>query len=143
MRGQIKMGTWLMKSEPDVFSWEMLVSRKTAAWDDVRNYQARNNMKAMKKGDLCFFYHSNVGCEIVGIMKIVREHYPDPADPRFVLVDVAPVRRLKQPVTLAVIKAHPKLQQIALIKQSRLSVMPITTPEWNLLCEMGEKSCSE
>lgn len=137
------MNFWLMKSEPDVFSWEMLVARKTAAWDDVRNYQARNNMKAMKKGDLCFFYHSNVGREIVGVMEVVREHYPDPADPRFVLVDVAPAQKFKYPVTLAAIKAHPKLQNIGLIKQSRLSVMPIAPGEWNLLIKMGEKPCSE
>lgn len=128
---------WLMKSEPDVFSWEDLVKRKIAPWDDVRNYQARNNMKAMQVGDLCFFYHSNVGREIVGIMKIVRGHYPDPADLRFVLVDVAPVQKFKTPVTLAAIKAHPKLQNIALIKQSRLSVMPIAAVEWDVICGMG------
>lgn len=135
------MGTdpsyWLMKSEPDVFGWDMLIKRKTAAWDDVRNYQARNNMMAMKKSDLCFFYHSNIGKEIVGVMKIVREHYPDPADPRFVLVDVAPDQKFKTPVTLATIKAHPKLQNIALIKQSRLSVMPIGESEWKVICGLG------
>lgn len=131
------MSYWLMKSEPDVFSWNTLVKRKTAAWDDVRNYQARNNMKAMKEGDLCFFYHSNVGREIVGIMKVVREHYPDPTDPRFVLVDVAPHQAFKTPVTLAQIKVHPKLQNIALIKQSRLSVMPITEEEWKILYDLG------
>jgi predicted RNA-binding protein with PUA-like domain len=127
---------WLMKSEPDVFSWDDLVTRKTAAWDDVRNYQARNNMKAMKKGDQIFFYHSNIGREIVGVMKIVREHYPDPSDPRFVLVDVAPVKKFARPVTLATIKAHKKLQNIALIKQSRLSVMPITADEWETILSL-------
>jgi predicted RNA-binding protein with PUA-like domain len=125
--------TWLMKSEPDVFSWDDLVARKTAPWDDVRNYQARNNMKAMAVGDQVFFYHSNVGREIVGIMRVVRENYPDPADPRFVLVDVAPVKKFKTPVTLATIKVHPGLQNIALIKQSRLSVMPIATQEWEII----------
>jgi predicted RNA-binding protein with PUA-like domain len=127
---------WLMKSEPDVFSWDDLIARKTAAWDDVRNYQARNNMKAMKKGDQIFFYHSNIGREIVGVMKIVREHYPDPSDPRFVLVDVAPVKKFARPVTLATIKAHKKLQNIALIKQSRLSVMPITADEWETILSL-------
>jgi predicted RNA-binding protein with PUA-like domain len=129
---------WLMKSEPDVFSWDDLVARKTAPWDDVRNYQARNNMKAMKIGDQVFFYHSNIGREIVGIMRVVREHYPDPADPRFVLVDVAPVQKFKTPVTLATIKSHPDLQNMALIKQSRLSVMPITKDAWDVIVHLGQ-----
>lgn len=128
---------WLMKSEPDVFGWDDLVKKKIAAWDDVRNYQARNNMMAMKRGDLCFFYHSNIGREVVGVMKIVREHYPDPADPRFVLVDVAPVEKFATPVTLAAIKAHPNLQNIALIRQSRLSVMPIAAAEWKVIRGMA------
>lgn len=129
---------WLMKSEPNVFSWDDLVARGIAPWDDVRNYQARNNMKAMKAGDLVFFYHSNVGREIVGIMRVVREHYPDPTDPRFVLVDVAPVQKFKTPVTLATIKAQAALQNIALIKQSRLSVMPITPDEWAVITGLGQ-----
>lgn len=124
---------WLMKSEPDVFSWNDLITRKIAPWDDVRNYQARNNMKAMAVGDQVFFYHSNVGREIVGVMRVVREHYPDPADPRFVLVDVSPVRAFQKPVTLAMVKSHPMLQNIALMKQSRLSVMPITAEEWDVI----------
>lgn len=128
---------WLMKSEPDVFSWNDLITRKIAPWDDVRNYQARNNMKAMAVGDQVFFYHSNVGREIVGVMRVVREHYPDPADPRFVLVDVAPVRAFEKPVTLAMVKSHPMLQNIALIKQSRLSVMPITAEEWRVIEGLG------
>jgi predicted RNA-binding protein with PUA-like domain len=128
---------WLMKSEPDVFSWDMLVARKKAAWDDVRNYQARNNMMAMKIGDECFFYHSNIGREVVGIMRVVREHYPDPADPRFVLVDVAPVKKFKAPVTLATIKATLALKDIGLIRQVRLSVMPITLKDWQAICSMG------
>ena len=126
-----------MKSEPDVFSWDMLIQRKTAPWDDVRNYQARNNMKAMKKGDECFFYHSNIGREIVGIMKIAKGWYEDPADPRFVLVDVAPVRAFSSPVTLADIKSHPDLQDIGLIRQVRLSVMPISDAHWDIICKMG------
>jgi predicted RNA-binding protein with PUA-like domain len=131
------MAHWLMKSEPNVFSWDMLTYRKTAPWDDVRNYQARNNMKAMKKGDECFFYHSNIGREIVGIMKVVKEWYEDPADPRFVLVDVAPIRAFSSPVTLADIKSHPDLQDIGLIRQIRLSVMPISDAHWDIICKMG------
>jgi len=103
----------------------------------VRNYQARNNMKAMKKGEQVFFYHSNIGKEIVGIMEVVREHYPDPLDERFVLVDMKCKKAFKEPVTLAQIKADPRLQNIALIRQSRLSVMPITDEEWKILCQMG------
>lgn len=128
---------WLMKSEPNVFSWDMLVKKKVAAWDDVRNYQARNNMMAMKTGDQCLFYHSNIGREVVGIMQVVREHYPEPKDPRFVLVDVSPVKPFRKPVTLADIKADPALQDIALIKQSRLSVMPITPAEWKIITKKG------
>jgi predicted RNA-binding protein with PUA-like domain len=131
------MKYWLMKSEPDVFSWDTLVKKKAAPWDDVRNYQARNNMMAMKKGDEIFFYHSNIGREIVGIMGIQREHYPDPKDPRFVLVDVVPEIKFKTPVTLADIKANADLQDIALIKQSRLSVMPITPKQRKIICKLG------
>ena len=131
------MAHWLMKSEPNVFGWDDLIKKKTAPWDDVRNYQARNNMKTMKKGDECFFYHSNIGREVVGIMKVVREHYPDPHDPRFVLVDVAPIKPFKNPVTLATIKSHPKLQDIGLVRQVRLSVMPITDKHWDIICDLG------
>ncbi len=127
------MAHWLMKSEPDVYGWENLAKKHPAPWTDVRNYQARNNMKAMKKGEHIFFYHSNIGKEIVGIMEVVTEAYTDPADPRFVLVDVKPVEKLKRPVTLAEIKAEPKLENIALIRQSRLSVMPITAEEWKTI----------
>lgn len=131
------MAHWLMKSEPDVFSWQNLKDKGVAPWDDVRNYQARNNMKAMKKGEQVFFYHSNVGKEIVGIMEVVREHYPDPLDERFVLVDMKCKKAFKTPVTLAQIKSDPRLQNIALIRQSRLSVMPITAEEWEILCGLG------
>lgn len=128
---------WLMKSEPDVFGWKDQVKRGPSPWDNVRNYQARNNMMTMKRDDRCFFYHSNIGKEIVGILNVVREHYPDPADPRFVLVDVAAQTPFKTPVTLATIKSHPDLQDIALIKQSRLSVMPITPAQWKIICKLG------
>ena len=131
------MTYWLMKSEPDVYGWDTLVKDKVAPWTDVRNYQARNNMKAMKKGDQVFFYHSNIGREIVGIMEVVKEHYPDPKDERFVLVDVKPVKKFSTPVTLADIKANKNLQDIALIRQSRLSVMPITATEWKTILALA------
>lgn len=132
------MAYWLMKSEPFVWSWDQQVEKKTAPWTDVRNYQARNNMKAMKKGDRAFFYHSTKGLEIVGIMEIVGEHYPDPKDPRFVLVDVKAKQTLPQPVKLAALKAHPGLEGMAMIKQSRLSVSPITATEWEIITKMGD-----
>ena len=131
------MAHWLMKSEPNVYGWDNLKSDGIAPWTDVRNYQARNNMKAMKRGDQVFFYHSNIGREVVGVMEVVREHYPDPADPRFVLVDMTCKKKFKMPVTLADIKADERLHNIALIKQSRLSVMPITDAEWDIICELG------
>lgn len=132
------MASWLMKSEPNVYGWDNLMKKHPAPWTDVRNYQARNNMKAMKKGDQVFFYHSNIGKEIVGIMEVVKEAYEDPADPRFVLVDVKPVEALKRPVTLAEIKADPALQDIALIRQSRLSVMPITVAEAKVILKLSK-----
>lgn len=134
------MAYWLVKSEPDVWSWDDHVKKKIEPWTGVRNYQAANNMKAMKKGDLAFFYHSNVGREIVGIVELVKEAYPDPEAPshHFVLVDFKAVKPLATPVTLQQIKADPALQDIALIKQSRLSVMPITKAEWGRILKMGE-----
>lgn len=133
------MAYWLAKSEPNVWSWDMHTRKKTAPWTDVRNYQAANNMKAMKKGDQVFFYHSNIGREVVGIMEVAKEAYPDPTAPshHFVLVDFKTVRPLATPVTLAQIKATKSLQDIALIRQSRLSVMPITASEWKTICKMG------
>ena len=131
------MAHWLMKSEPDVYGWDNLKSDGVAPWTDVRNYQARNNMKAMKKGEQVFFYHSNIGREVVGIMEVVKEHYPDPKDLRFVLVDMKCKKLFKTPVTLADIKADDRLQNIALIRQSRLSVMPITDEEWEIICDLG------
>ncbi len=131
------MAHWLMKSEPFVWSWEQQVEKKVAPWTDVRNYQARNNMKAMKRGDLAFFYHSSKGLEIVGILEIVKEHYPDPADPRFVLVDVKAKQAFKKPVKLADLKSHPALEGMAMLRQSRLSVSPVTATEWKIICEMG------
>ncbi len=131
------MAYWLMKSEPFVWSWDQQVEKKTAPWTDVRNYQARNNMKAMKKGDQAFFYHSTKGLEIVGVMEIVREHYPDPKDERFVLVDVKAATPFKTPVKLADLKASPELADMAMLRQSRLSVSPVSAAEWKTICKMG------
>lgn len=130
---------WLMKSEPDAYSWQQLQKDKRTHWNGVRNHQAAINLKAMKLGDLAFFYHSNEGKEVVGICRIVKEAYPDPTDAagRFVMVDVEPVQALPRPVTLAEMKAEPKLAEIALIRQSRLSVMPVSAPHWALICKLG------
>jgi predicted RNA-binding protein with PUA-like domain len=134
------MAHWLIKSEPVKYSWDKFVEDKQTFWDGVRNYQARNNLKAMKKGDEVFFYHSNEGLEIVGIAKVVKEAYEDPTtdDTNWVVVDFKPVKKLKKPVTLATIKADVRLEKIALIKLSRLSVCPITDEEWDIILELGE-----
>lgn len=134
------MNYWLVKSEPFKYSWEQFLKDKKTFWDGVRNYQARNNLKAMKKGDLVFFYHSNEGLEIVGIAKVVKEHYQDPTtdDANWVVVDLSPFKTLKKPVTLATIKADKKLQNIGLIKQSRLSVMPVKAEEFDYILELSE-----
>ena len=133
------MAYWLMKSEPNEYSWDDLVAEKRDYWDGVRNYQASNNMKAMKKGDKAFFYHSVKARDIVGIMKIVKEYYPDHTDPtgRFGMVDVAPVRPFKTPVNLTQIKADPRFADISLVRQSRLSVLPLSAAHWKALCKMG------
>jgi predicted RNA-binding protein with PUA-like domain len=130
---------WLLKSEPDTYSWQQMQTDGISPWDGVRNYQARNNMNAMRIGDLCFFYHSNKDREIVGIVEVVREAYPDHTDPsgKFTMVDVKFCRSLAQPVSLAAIKANQKLQEIALIKQSRLSVMPISPTHWEEILRMS------
>ena len=134
------MAYWLMKTEPGTWSWEDQVRDGTAEWDGVRNYQASNNMKAMRVGDRVFFYHSVNEKRIVGIAEVVREYYPDPSDAsgRFGMVDVKALMPMKKPVSLADIKAEPKLQDLALIRQSRLSVMPIDDEAWALICRMGE-----
>ena len=134
------MAYWLMKSEPGAWSWEDQVKDGTAEWDGVRNHQASNNMKAMKKGDKAFFYHSVNEKRIVGIVTIAKEYYPDPTDKsgRFGMVDVKALRPFKKPVTLADIKGEPRLENLALVRQSRLSVMPISDDEWQLICVMGE-----
>ena len=138
------MAYWLMKSEPDVFSYTDLENKPVEEWHGVRNFTARNNMKAMKVGELAFFYHSNIGKEIVGIMKVVKVAHPDstaePNDKGKIIwecVDVAPVKPFKTPVTLETIKKTPELANMALVRLSRLSVGPVTDDEWKLICQMG------
>ena len=133
------MKYWLLKSEPDAWSWDNQVKEGASMWDGVRNYQARNNLKEMKKNDLCFFYHSVTEKSIVGIVKVVKEYYPDPTDKtgRFVVVDVKATKKLKNPVSLDQIKENSKLQDIALVKQSRLSVMPLKKTEWDIIIKMS------
>ena len=133
------MKYWLLKSEPSAWSWDNQVKEGASMWDGVRNYQARNNLKEMKKNDLCFFYHSVTERSIVGIVKVVKEYYPDPTDKteRFVVVDVKATKKLKNPVSLDQIKENSKLKDIALVKQSRLSVMPLKKTEWDIIIKMS------
>ncbi len=133
------MAYWLIKSEPFKYSWDEMVKDGRTHWDGVRNYQASNNMKAMKTGDQCFFYHSNEGKEIVGIVEVVKEYYPDHTDPkgRFGMVDVKAVKPIKSPVTLKAIKENPALESMALVRQSRLSVCPVEDHEWKIILDMG------
>ena len=136
------MQYWLMKSEPDVWSIEQQkkAGEKGAAWDGVRNYQAANNLKKMKKGDQCFFYHSNIGKEIVGIVEVIKEHYLDKTDQsgRFVAVTVKFLKKFDRPITLEEIKKNKQLSNLSLIKQSRLSVMPIDSKSWKILNNMSK-----
>ena len=133
------MAYWLLKSEPFKYAWDRLVEDGRTHWDGVRNHQAANNLKAMRLGDRAFFYHSNDGLAVVGVCEIVREAYPDPSDEagRFVMVDVAPVRPVVRPVTLQEIKQDPELSGMALVRQSRLSVCPVTGPQWRRVCELA------
>ena len=135
------MKYWLLKSEPNTWSWDDQVKEGASMWDGVRNYQARNNLKKMKKGDKAFFYHSVSEKSVVGIVKVVKEYYDDPTDvtKRFVVVDVQAIKKLKNSVSLNEIKLNKKLRNIALIKQSRLSVMPITNLEWNEIINLSLK----
>ena len=136
------MNYWLMKSEPDVWSIDQQkkAGKKGAPWDGVRNYQAAKNLKNMKKGDLCFFYHSNIGKEIVGVVKVIKEHYLDKTDQsgRFVAVTVRYIRKFDKPVKLIEIKKNKELSHLSLIKQSRLSVMPIDSKSWKILNNMSK-----
>lgn len=133
------MNYWLMKSEPDAYSWSKLVADGRGHWDGVRNHQAANNMKAMKVGDRAFFYHSNIGKEIVGVMEIVREFYADHTDDtgKWGMVDVRPLMAAKTPVPLAAIKADPRFKDLMLVRHSRISVSPVSAEHWKALCKMA------
>ncbi len=133
------MAYWLVKSEPFKFSWQQFKEDKKATWDGVRNYAARNNLQAMKKGDQVLFYHSNEGLEIVGIAKVAKESYQDPTtdNPAWVVVDLVPFKALRKPVPLSAIKADPRLKEMALVRLGRLSVQPVTTDEWMIIMDMA------
>jgi predicted RNA-binding protein with PUA-like domain len=133
------MSYWLVKSEPGAYSWDDLVKDGSTRWDGVRNYQARNNLVAMRKGDLVLYYHSGAAPEIAGVARVVRESYPDPTtdDERWVAVDIEPVKPLKKTVTLDDIKKEKRLSGISLIKQGRLSVMPVTKEEYDVIIALG------
>lgn len=134
------MNYWLVKTEPEAFSWERFVKEGRAVWDGVRNYQARNNLKAMKEGDQVLFYHSVKQLAVVGLARVSREAYPDPTvpdDPRWFVVELEPELAFSRPVTLAQLKSEPMLQQLLLIRQSRLSVMPVKPDEFELILAIG------
>ena len=133
------MAFWLVKSEPEAFSWDQQVANLVEPWTGVRNHAARNNLAAMRLGDQAFFYHSNTGREIVGVVEVVREAYPDPTAESgpWVAVDMRAVAPMPTPVTLAAIKAEPALAELALVRQSRLSVLPVSPAHWDLICRMG------
>ena len=139
-----KKSFWIIKQEPSQYNWKQFEKDRETYWDGVRNYQARNNLKNMKKGDTLLFYHSVVGKEIVGIAEVTREAYPDPTtdDERWVVVDLKPIKPFKVPLTLEEIKTHKELSEIALIKQARLSVMPITKKEFQILLKLGKTKLS-
>ncbi|MGC2203406.1 MAG: EVE domain-containing protein [Stellaceae bacterium] len=134
------MAYWLLKSEPSSYSWDRLLKDGHTNWDGVRNPQALNNLRAMQLGDRAFFYHSNEGKEIVGIVEVIKTFYPDPADKsgKLGMVDVKPIRPVTVPVSLAAIRANPEFAKLSLLKQSRLSVCPITEGEWSALCKMAD-----
>lgn len=135
------MNYWLVKSEPFKYSWEQFVKDKRTYWDGVRNYQARNNLTTMKKGDAVLFYHSNEGLAVMGIARVVKEAYQDPTteDQRWIVVDLEPVKSLPQPVFLSDMKQEQRLQNIALIRQGRLSVMPLTREEFEIIVAKGQR----
>lgn len=134
------MARWLIKSEPFKYSWDQFVKDGQTFWDGVRNFRARNNLRAMKKGDEVFFYHSNEGLEIVGIAKVAKEAYQDPTtdDTNWVVVDFKPSKKLKKPVSLATIKADKRLANMELVKLGRLSVSGVTDEEWHIILELSE-----
>jgi predicted RNA-binding protein with PUA-like domain len=132
------MNYWLLKTEPDTFSWEDLVRDKKTGWDGVRNFQARSHLKAMKKGDLAFVYHTGEEKSVVGIAKVTKDNYPDPQDNEWVAVEIAPVNKLKNPVTLAQIKADKRFTNMVLVKASRLSVQPVKKEEFDMIVALSE-----
>ncbi len=136
------MAFWLFKSEPDAWSWDQQVAKGEAGeeWTGVRNYQARNNMRAMALGDRGFFYHSRTGLEIVGIVEVCKTAHPDSStdDPRWECVDIKAVKPMAKPISMAMIKQDPRLVDMVLVKNSRLSVQPVTQEEWDLICKLGE-----
>jgi predicted RNA-binding protein with PUA-like domain len=134
------MNYWLVKSEPFKYSWDDFVKEKKSVWDGVRNYQARNNMKEMKKGDWVFFYHSNEGMEVVGLAEVKKEYYQDPTteDTRWVVVEIVPIKKLNKTVTLKMMKSDDRLSNLALIKQSRLSVTPVGKHEFDIILSLAE-----
>lgn len=133
------MAYWLVKSEPEVYSWDQLVKDKHTRWDGIRNYAARLHLRSMKKGDEVFFYHSNKGTEIVGIASVIKEAYPDPTstDPAWFAIDLKPLKKFAKPVSLEQIKKEKKLASMALVRIGRLSVQPVTEEEWNIVMKMG------
>ncbi|MBV6642979.1 MAG: EVE domain-containing protein [Cyclobacteriaceae bacterium] len=134
------MNYWLIKSEPGTYSWDDLERDKKTLWDGVRNFQARNNMKAMKVGDLCLYYHSVNEKQVIGVAKVVKEFYPDPTakEGDWVVVDVAPEQKLNKPVTLAQVKAEERLSDMVLVRNSRLSVQPVKKEEFDMIIAMGQ-----
>jgi predicted RNA-binding protein with PUA-like domain len=135
------MSFWLVKSEPSVYSFDQLVSDKKTSWEGVRNYAARNNLQAMKKGDKVLYYHSNEGVEIVGIATVAKEFYPDPTttEKAWVTVDLKPLKKLRKPVTLLQVKSDPRLSEMALVRLGRLSVQPVTPEEWDVIMELANE----
>lgn len=131
------MAHWLFKSEPEVWSWDDQARKGTEHWDGIRNHTAKQNMMAMKRGDRAFLYHSGDARAVVGIVEVVREAYPDPGDPTgtFVMVDIKAVKPVKKPVTLSDIKADPRLKDMKLVRQGRLSVSPVSDAEWKIICK--------
>lgn len=132
------MSYWLVKTEPDTYSWDDLVKDKKTTWDGVRNFQARSNLKAMKKGDVVFIYHTGDEKAVIGRAKVLKEHYPDPADKAWVVIDLAPEKKLKKPVSLSEIKAEKRLANMVLVRASRLSVQPVKDEEYDFIISMSE-----
>lgn len=134
------MNYWLLKTEPDTYSWDDLLKEKKGVWDGVRNFQARKHIKEMKKGDLAFFYHTGDEKSIVGIATVAKESYPDPKDKEWAAVDITPKQKLKNPVSLAQIKADKRLSNMVLVRAARLSVQPVTKEEFEIILELSDQN---